>query len=103
MITTSKRSKIEARDLVEYLSGTHDKFPRSLDMTQLSVALVTLLDRPEIDDAKIVSRVRSLITRKHCSIYELNILRRALKVKRDGEPLVSELMHVRRAYSRRKR
>ena len=102
MPENNKPKHTKADDLAHFLAGKRPLRPGSFSMTDLTEALGKLLSNPDISESDIESGVRAILRSRSCYFDDVNIVKRALKVRNEGQPLFAALMGVRQARARRR-
>ncbi|HUE79666.1 MAG TPA: hypothetical protein VMN38_08545 [Sphingomicrobium sp.] len=101
MPTQNKPRLSKSDKLAHYLAGKGPLPHEFFSMGNLTEALRKLMGDRDICEDEIEARVKSFIRSHHGLFEQLNIVKRALKVRTPGEPLFFALARVRQAYARR--
>ena len=91
----------KAEELANYLAGRGTLSQTLYSMTDLTMALGMLIGDPEVSEDDIVSAVRRILRSRKHRFDNINMVKRALKIRHADEPLYSSLMKVRQARLRR--
>lgn len=97
MLVKKDFEQTKAEELADYLAGRGSLAEQFYSIANLTAALGILLDDPDTSQEEIVSGLRSIMRSHKHHFDEVNVVRRALKVRREGEPMFGALMMVRQA------
>lgn len=91
----------KAEELADYLADRGTLAEGYYSMTDLTVALGKLLGDREVSEGEIVSAVKRILSSHKHHFDNINMVKRALKIRAADQPLYSSLMMVRQARLRR--
>ncbi len=103
MPTTTKTKRSNPNMLADYLAGKRTLNSFVFSMNDLVEALRQLLDDGCTSEQDIVSRVRKILRSRNGCFDDLNVVKRALKIREENEPLFIALMRVQQAKMRPRR